>query len=589
MDKSGMTPMPPASPRRSLPRMAAGGLIIIGLAGALIFALTNDSITPTPTEVPILTETTVVQEMQEEITDANGIVMHLVPAGEFTMGNNERDEYEKPSHQVYLDAYYMDIYEVTNAMYRACVDAGVCDLPHDLASATHSSYYGNPEYDNYPLINVDWYQAKVYCEWRDARLPTEAEWEKAARGTDGRSYPWGSGIRCENANYGDCEHDSTEVDSHPLGVSVYGIYDLAGNVWEWVSSLFRDYPYDMLDGREDLNISGDRVTRGGSSRNLEWAVRASNRGWYAPGNWHYLIGFRCASSTIPATEGAQLEALKTNTPEAIPTPLGGGGRIVFVRYLSDADWEIFDINPDGSGERLLTQGGHTADYPAWSADGKRIAFVSARDGDNDIYTMDPDGSGLLNVTHDDNYSDFNPSWFPDGKKLLFGSHCPGSGYACMYTINSDGSSGPQLVMDEVAYDYAISPDGTTLAYDPYASSHLVLLNLRSLQSTVLQNVRFAFDLSWSPDGTQIVYSASSTNGKEDVFVVNINDGVVTQITNTAYDETSPAWSPDGKLIVYTTNQFGADEICIMKADGTFVLRLTSNALKDDRPVWSWAQ
>ncbi len=122
--------------------------------------------TPTGTPLP------------NEITDLKGVPMRLVPAGNFTMGS-ERYDNEKPIHEVYLDAYYMDKYEVTNALYKACVDAGVCDPPKNSSSNTRSSYYGNSQYDDYPVIYVDWNMAKTYCEWRGAGLPTEAQWEKA--------------------------------------------------------------------------------------------------------------------------------------------------------------------------------------------------------------------------------------------------------------------------------------------------------------------------------------------------------------------------------------------------------------------------
>ncbi|MHB8778748.1 MAG: bifunctional serine/threonine-protein kinase/formylglycine-generating enzyme family protein [Anaerolineales bacterium] len=134
----------------------------------------------------------------DEITDAKGVSMRLVSAGEFTMGSVIGDTDELPVHQVYLDFYYMDTYEVTNGLYKACVDAGVCNPPTSTSSYTRSYYYGNSEFEDYPVINVDWDMANAYCGWRGARLPTEAEWEKAARGPstgsgDGRTYPWGNG------------------------------------------------------------------------------------------------------------------------------------------------------------------------------------------------------------------------------------------------------------------------------------------------------------------------------------------------------------------------------------------------------------
>ena len=122
---------------------------------------------------------------------------------------------EKPDHTVYLDAYYIDKYEVTNALYKACVKTGVCTAPYKWSVySVQSDYYDNLFYDNYPVVNVDWNMAKIYCEWRGARLPTEAEWEKAARGTDGRIYPWGENIDCYKSNYHDsCVGDTSKVGS----------------------------------------------------------------------------------------------------------------------------------------------------------------------------------------------------------------------------------------------------------------------------------------------------------------------------------------------------------------------------------------
>ena len=207
-----------------------------------------------------------------ELVDEKGIPMRLVPAGEFTMGSDTDDSHLNPAHRVYLDAFYMDQYEVTNAYYAACVAAGVCDPPQNTKSDFRDTYYGDARFDNFPVIYVDWYMATTYCgAWRGARLPTEAEWEKAARGTDERTYPWGEGISCDRANYdGDPDYDlfciaeTSEVGQYESGQSPYGLYDMAGNVFEWVSSLNKAYPYDAADGREDVISSGNRVIRGGA-------------------------------------------------------------------------------------------------------------------------------------------------------------------------------------------------------------------------------------------------------------------------------------------------------------------------------------
>jgi formylglycine-generating enzyme required for sulfatase activity len=239
-----------------------------------------------------------------EIIDDKGILLRLVPAGEFTMGSDKDSDNRNAEHHFYLDAFYIDKYEITNAHYGTCVTAEVCKPPHFVKSDFRPNYYGNPEYDNFPVIYVDWTMARTYCEeWRGARLPTEAEWEKAARGTDGRSYPWGEGISCEQANYdGDadpasfCVGETSEVGSYESGKSLYGLYDMAGNVFEWTSSLPNAYPYDPTDGREDLTRGGSRVIRGGSWNEDSNDLQVFYRSWLAPEYSESEIGIRCAKS-----------------------------------------------------------------------------------------------------------------------------------------------------------------------------------------------------------------------------------------------------------------------------------------------------
>ena len=203
----------------------------------------------------------------EEIIDVQGISMRLVPAGEFTMGS-EIDSSEMPVHTLYLDNYYVDKYEVTNQAYQKCVDMGVCLAPSDKSSSTRKEYYGNPEFSNYPLIRASWVMANTYCQWRGAHLPTEAEWEKAARGTDQRIYPWGNEFGCSFANMviqgEQCVGDTTAVGSYEIGISPYGLYDMAGNVGEWTTSIMKPYPYDRNDGREDSSVLRNHIIRGGT-------------------------------------------------------------------------------------------------------------------------------------------------------------------------------------------------------------------------------------------------------------------------------------------------------------------------------------
>lgn len=257
---------------------------------------------PTETNTPVFTQTFTftTTPLPDEFIDGKGLKMRLVSAGIFKMGSNSYDFGDNyPMHEVYLDAYYMDIYEVTNAAYKLCVEAGKCDPPKRSSSNRHLAYYDNFEFRDYPIIYVDWYMAKNYCEWRDAHLPTEAEWEKAARGTDGRTYPWGEGIGCNQANVGGCNHrDVIKVGNYESGKSPYGVYDMVGNVEEWVSSLFKPYPYDANDGRENSSSSGSRVLRGGTVDEslLYYYTSSADRDDRTRDFFDGYTGFRCARS-----------------------------------------------------------------------------------------------------------------------------------------------------------------------------------------------------------------------------------------------------------------------------------------------------
>lgn len=231
----------------------------------------------------------------------SAVKMALVPAGKFTMGVDVGGD-DNPANIVDLPAYTMDVYEVTNGLYRACVTAGKCAVPASVQSFTRPDYFLNPAYDHYPVVYVDWNMARAYCEWRGARLPTEAEWEKAARGTDGRRYPWGNTLDPRYDNSDDLPTDTAAVGSYAMDKSPYGIYDMAENVGEWVSSLMKSYPYDATDGREDLNPEDPnssshylRVIRGGS---WHYPMDAASRGdSHNPFFRQPNIGFRCARSS----------------------------------------------------------------------------------------------------------------------------------------------------------------------------------------------------------------------------------------------------------------------------------------------------
>lgn len=232
-----------------------------------------------------------------------------IPAGKFLMGAAADDKDanldEKPQHEVSLDAFWIDRTEVTNGMYAVCVAEGVCHKPADTNSSTRTSYYDHPDYADYPVIDVDWFMARNYCRWAGRRLPTEAEWEKAARGTDGRAYPWGiQDPGCDLLNYGGikgCVGDTSKVGSYPAGTSPYGALDMAGNVWEWVEDWYTDTYYSQSPGSNPQGPSSGtdellRVLRGGAWGSSEGFVHSADRLTGRSDSRGSTIGFRCAVS-----------------------------------------------------------------------------------------------------------------------------------------------------------------------------------------------------------------------------------------------------------------------------------------------------
>jgi len=262
----------------------------------------------------------------------------FVPAGEFEMGTtleglryaqqlcrelcgsfasavcrSEAFADERPEHRVAVAGFWIDRSEVTNAQYQRCVEAGACSPPKKEGSFTRESYYADPDYSEYPVIWVTWQQAVDYARWVGARLPTEAEWEYAARGPDSGLFPWGDEFDGTRLNYcaaecalgpedpdiSDGYSDTAPVGSYPSGASWCGALDLAGNVREWVADWYGLYS-DVAQTDAGGPATGEaRIAKGGSWLDRPDDVRSANRGANAAEYCEHKVGFRCASSAPP--------------------------------------------------------------------------------------------------------------------------------------------------------------------------------------------------------------------------------------------------------------------------------------------------
>jgi sulfatase modifying factor 1 len=253
------------------------------------------------------------RDAEEKLAQALDASMVYVPAGEFLMGSDAGDLDEQPQRRVYLDAFEIDRYEVTNVQYRRFLLATGQEPPqpwpgrYTTFRPDRDPDWQGTEYPDgeamHPVVGVNWADAVGYCAWIGKRLPTEAEWEKAARGTDGRVYPWGDEWDADEANVGEAGTGYTQpVGSYPTGASPYGALDMAGNAWEWVADLYDRQYYAFAPDQNPpgpVSGTGERILRGGAWDSLAHHVRVAFRNATHCFGPNYRAGFRCARSMGP--------------------------------------------------------------------------------------------------------------------------------------------------------------------------------------------------------------------------------------------------------------------------------------------------
>jgi formylglycine-generating enzyme required for sulfatase activity/tRNA A-37 threonylcarbamoyl transferase component Bud32 len=529
----------------------------------------------------------------------DGAEMVYVPAGDFVMGNTAGDPYEQPEHSVYLDAFWIDRYEVTNRQFREFVaETGhVTTAEEEGWSHVWTGYNAWEEraraewrqpagpgstisdLDDHPVVAVSWYDAQAYCQWAGRRLATEAEWEKAARGRQGQLWAWGDVWICGGGNFDDetqldpettgC-HDgfarTAPVGQYEGGQSPYGAFDLSGNVSEWTADWYAPFYYATSPSSNPMGPETgiERVLRGGGWFSVQ-DFPASRRRAAPPEERVESVGFRCASSGSPPiaplpspvvtptptsppptqtaiVRGSSLVRLSSDpASEYVPSYSPNGDLVV---YMSNRDgpWQIYLMNADGSNAHRLTKNDADNYHPRFSPNGQQIAFASTMDGDWDIYLMDLEGQILHQVTNQPG-DQYYPHFSPDGSTISFMS-------------NTEGAW--EVFLTDTAGSYFQNVTNHP-ADDGYAS--------------------------FAPDGRHLVLQ-SNRDGNWEIYSLNLDNGATRRLTNDPSRDADPVVSPDGQWIAFESNRSGSYDIVAMDWDGAQVRRLTTDAANDWVPAFA---
>lgn len=305
---------PPSTPQPTPENTQTQEMLILAQDNVEPSAISKSISTPVSTFTPIplptenFTPTPLLEVGSTQVSDKDEMVMVYVPEGIFTMGTDYGYSYEQPAHKVFLDSFWIDKTEVSNSQYANCVSAGYCVMPL-WNGGYNPHYYSENKNADFPIVKVNWNDANSYCEWVGRRLPTEAEWEKAARGTDGRLYPWGEeSPSCDFANIPNCGikfsgniFDLSSVYNYADSASPYGALNMIGNAWEWVADWYDETYYSDSPSSNPKGPSSGlfKLIRGGS---IDQSASAVYRTWAGPDSYSsavYMSGFRCAKDVIP--------------------------------------------------------------------------------------------------------------------------------------------------------------------------------------------------------------------------------------------------------------------------------------------------
>jgi formylglycine-generating enzyme required for sulfatase activity len=492
--------------------------------------------------------------------------MVFVNAGCFDMGDsfNELEANDEPVHNVCLSQnYYMDIYEVTNSQYKECADSGFCDPPQSAASATRPAYYGAPAFDDFPVINVSWNQAAAYCAWAGKRLPTEAEWELAARGgIDGRKYFWGDTVGDKDINYLN-SGDLWDNDTAPVGSFAPNrlrIHDMAGNVWEWVYDRYQAdyYSVSPVDDPTGPAAGSSRVYRGG--------------GWDSPAQ----------DLRIARRDDDNIDAFNDHTGFRCAWDRDTDRRILYISNQTGFK-ELWSMNIRGGDTVQMTSLEGNVRNPKWSPDGSKIAFINYGKG---LYTMDPDGSNQKLVIPGEKLNTMD--WRPDGQGFIY-SRVVSTCVSTVYINNLQGDNETTFLdgsvipgKNQIAGTDYYSPDGARLllwaqdgcnsySYEIYVGN----ADGSSLAPLSGNSIGDVYAI-WNAEGDKVFWTKPLNTAGQDIYSMNTDGTGEVNVTSLGVHKRDAFSSMDGGKIFFREFDGAYWQLWMMNEDGSGRYQLTDN-------------